>query len=195
MTAQEFDKKLKNDSIQYKFQIEGSYIIFSKDSDLTYQITDNFTLKELLTNNPVNSYTKLHKTLILRLQKIRDKLESPIIILSTYRDFYYNKRVLGSSKSEHINGNAIDFKVQNLDEAKKTLLDDYENGLLNGGLGLYDTFIHIDVGKKRFWDSQKKKFDDIEDGLLILDSDKNKDIAFIASLIVFLFLFFKIFRK
>ncbi|MGB4400186.1 MAG: D-Ala-D-Ala carboxypeptidase family metallohydrolase, partial [Daejeonella sp.] len=108
MNSQTFDQQLKRDALAFRFKIEGSYLVFDKNSDLTYQVTENFNLKELLTKNPAVSYTKLHKSVILKLQRIRESLQQPITINSTYRDFYYNKRCGGATESQHLKGNAID---------------------------------------------------------------------------------------
>lgn len=54
------------------------------------------------------------------LQPIRDLINSPIIITSGYRPDWLNRKVGGSSKSQHCFGQAADFKI--LRTSKLTLL-------------------------------------------------------------------------
>lgn len=189
MTDKQFDTKLKADAELNNFKVQGSYIVFDKKSNLNYKPVENFSLRELLTKNPANSHTRLNKAVILKLQRIRETLDEPITVNSTYRDVYYNKINKGSSDSQHVKGNAIDFTCKHIDLLHITALNDKEvNG---GGVGLYDTFVHIDVGDSRVWDSQKKSFDKVEDGYLVLSSDKKKNYAVYGVLAFIVFMMFK----
>ena len=46
------------------------------------------------------------------LQKIRNKFQVPINVTSALRPTFYNKMIGGASRSKHIIGAALDFKVQ-----------------------------------------------------------------------------------
>lgn len=97
------------------------------------------------------------------LNKVRTDLGLPIKIDSVYRDEKYNESVGGKSNSLHLVANAIDFKVKDFDynlyanlfiklrTGKYNIgvvLPDGEQVLVTEamlGVGLYDTFIHLDT--------------------------------------------------
>ena len=94
------------------------------------------------------------------LQIIRDELQEPIKINSAYRCENHNRKIGGSSKSQHVKGKAADIVVKNLtpDEVANAL-DNLQQGdfIKSGGLGRYDTFTHIDIrGTEARWDFRKK---------------------------------------
>lgn len=133
---------------------ENGYIIFDSKSNLDFQILPNFKLKEFLTKNKADSFTKINLCVLDTLQAIRLKFGSAIGISSSYRSPTYNKSIKGATSSEHINGNALDIyplngDIKGLHKVGKELGFD-------GGLGLYNTFMHIDCGRKRFWDERTK---------------------------------------
>lgn len=92
--------------------------------------------------------------LVADLEIIRTKLEQPIIITSGYRTPAYNKHVGGVLFSQHTQGRAVDIKVKNY-----TSMDLYlqitelihQKKIKDGGLGLYDGWVHLDHGPRRRW--------------------------------------------
>lgn len=85
--------------------------------------------------------------LIEVLQRVRDHFGKPVTIVSGYRSPAHNRRVGGSPRSQHMQGKAADIQVQGvppLDVAR--YLRDH-----NGGVGIYATFTHVDVGARRRW--------------------------------------------
>ena len=94
------------------------------------------------------------------LQIIRDELQEPIKINSAYRCENHNRRIGGTSKSQHVKGKAADIVVKNLtpDEVANALDNLQQGGFIkSGGLGRYDTFTHIDIrGTEARWDFRKK---------------------------------------
>lgn len=97
--------------------------------------------------------------LAVQLQYVRDWLNKPIKINSGYRSVSHNKSVGGSPKSQHLLGKAADIKVKDLSpELVYELLNDLmdKGDILQGGLGLYNTFVHYDIrGTKARWDLRK----------------------------------------
>ena len=82
--------------------------------------------------------------LVELLQKIRDHFGSPITINSAYRTPEYNKKVGGSTYSQHQYGKAADIVVKGVKPADvaayaEQLMPSY------GGVGRYATFVHVDV--------------------------------------------------
>lgn len=82
--------------------------------------------------------------LVELLQKIRDHFGAPITINSAYRTPEYNKKVGGSTYSQHQYGKAADIVVKGVKPAEvaayaEQLMPSY------GGVGRYATFVHVDV--------------------------------------------------
>jgi len=118
--------------------------------DRNARLTPNFTLAEFLSPNaPVPKPAILHniKLLANRLQAVRDVLNKPIIITSGYRTPGHNAKVGGAPSSYHVNGMAADFLVTGM--APKAVQDFLKHW--SGGLGLYTTHTHVDIGPKRRW--------------------------------------------
>lgn len=89
-----------------------------------------------------------------RLQHVRDIMDKPLIINSAYRTEQYNKSVGGSPRSMHLKGKAFD--ISTVSSRGKKRLDRkelYKAALKAGftGFGFYDTFLHVDTGRKRSW--------------------------------------------
>lgn len=91
---------------------------------------------------------------VAELQKLRD-MWGPITINSAFRCAKHNKAVGGSTNSKHAKGIATDIVV-------RTKTPDQVHAILErvwkGGLGVYNTFVHIDSrpeGRAR-WDLRKK---------------------------------------
>ena len=93
-----------------------------------------------------------------QLQYVRDNVARPININSGYRCEAHNKSVGGSENSQHLIGKAADIVIQGLDP----VLDTYDyleelilsGEILQGGLGMYQTFTHYDIRKmKKRWNN------------------------------------------
>ncbi len=95
-----------------------------------------------------------------QLQYLRDYLNKPIKVNSAYRSPEHNESVGGVPKSQHILGKAADIVVSGMktEFLYQCIEDAINNGeMLQGGLGLYDTFVHYDIrGTKARWDYRKK---------------------------------------
>ena len=92
------------------------------------------------------------KELAENLQIIRDLVCQPISINSAYRNPIYNKQIGGASRSLHLVGKASDITIQGMTPKEvHTLLSELmEDGTISqGGLGLYNTFVHYDIRKTR----------------------------------------------
>lgn len=91
------------------------------------------------------------------LQVLRDVLGKPIKINSAYRCKTHNLASGGVKSSQHILGIATDLATNNPESLYDTIEKLIEKGLLKeGGLGLYNTFVHYDTrGNKARWDYRK----------------------------------------
>jgi len=108
---------------------------------------------------PLEVYENIIK-LSSQLQFLRDYTGRPISINSAYRCVPHNANVGGSKTSQHIYGKAADITIESLKpiEVYAIIEDLIDFGvMLQGGLGLYDTFVHYDIRKTRArWDYSTK---------------------------------------
>lgn len=83
------------------------------------------------------------------LQELRDRLGKPIILHSVYRSPAYNRAIGGASQSVHMSFGAADFHVVDPNSGPAdwaaTLRAMRAAGVFKGGIGAYDTFVHVDT--------------------------------------------------
>ena len=95
------------------------------------------------------------KILAKQLEALRSVLNAPIHITSAYRSELHNKSIGGKLNSQHLLGKAADIQVKGKSpkQVHKAILKLIKDGkILEGGLGLYDTFVHYDIrGKASRW--------------------------------------------
>lgn len=140
--------ELKNLCSKNNIKVTGDYIEFDKNSH-DFPLTKNFKLQEFLTKNKKDTTTKLNLKIVLELQNLRTLFGSAIGISSSYRSPSYNKSVNGATSSQHLLGNALDTYPHNGDI--KGWISCIVKNKINGGIGQYRTFVHIDCGSTRFW--------------------------------------------
>lgn len=80
--------------------------------------------------------------LVLQLTLIRAHFNKPVIVTSGNRCMAYNERVGGSRNSQHLLGRAADIIVRDVDP--DDVADYAEKINVDGGVGRYSTFTHID---------------------------------------------------
>ena len=83
------------------------------------------------------------------LQATRIAIGRPMRINSGYRSPLHNRRIGGAQKSFHVRGMAADIALNGLDPDHLVRVA-LAHGA--GGVGLYNTFRHLDVGPVRRWD-------------------------------------------
>jgi uncharacterized protein YcbK (DUF882 family) len=124
------------------------------------KLTANFTLREFECNDgttvPEKYISNVNK-LAYNLQVLRDELKKPIHINSGYRHPAYNKRIGGAKFSQHLTASASDITVRDITPKKlaRTILKLIKQGkMTEGGVGLYNGFVHYDIrGTKARWDN------------------------------------------
>lgn len=110
--------------------------------------TKNFSARELACK--CGCVTPLGVDLNLRrlapaLQQLRDLANAPIIVLSGYRCPAHNERVGGAKLSQHVQGLAADIWSKALTPQQLYVLAEKIPGFQNGGVGIYPTWIHVDI--------------------------------------------------
>lgn len=125
----------------------------------------HFTVNEVLKASNTKQYSEndipenLIKNIVptIRiLDALREELNKPIILNCTYRDDEHNRKVGGEKNSLHKKFNAIDFRINGSFRELKELYNhlvywdsirhfNFISKTGGMGLGLYNTFIHIDT--------------------------------------------------
>ena len=88
-------------------------------------------------------------------KSIANRLDVELYINSAYRDTVKNTAVGGARTSAHMSGYALDISWDEFDNAKREemLRVAIEEGAK--GIGIYSTFLHIDIGNKRAWNVRR----------------------------------------
>lgn len=88
------------------------------------------------------------KKLVELLEKIRGHFKAPVTINSGVRCKTHNTDVGGASASQHLKGTAADIVVKGITPKKVAA---YAETLLpgTGGIGIYGTFVHVDVRQNK----------------------------------------------
>ena len=93
-----------------------------------------------------------------QLQYVREFLDLPINLTNGYRCPTHNKAVGGVKNSQHVLGKAADIKIKGLTPQEVAVILDRlttDGEILQGGIGIYNTFTHFDIrGKKARWDNR-----------------------------------------
>lgn len=97
--------------------------------------------------------------LVTLLEAFRERVDKPLILSSVYRSPAYNKAIGGATSSEHMKFTAADFTVADPTSGPPdwaaTLKAMRRDGMFSGGIGIYPTFVHVDVrGHDADWDER-----------------------------------------
>jgi uncharacterized protein YcbK (DUF882 family) len=116
---------------------------YSLKKDGNKKLSTNFKVHEFACkdgSDPIFIDTEL----VIVLQKIRTHFGKPVTITSAYRTPPHNSREGGTTYSQHLYGKAADIKISGVTPKK---VADYAETLFkkSGGIGIYNTFTHIDV--------------------------------------------------
>jgi len=101
----------------------------------------------LNTDPPRELWTNIAPTVRV-LEKLRQEIGKPVVLTSVYRSPSYNASVGGARRSQHKEFCAIDFKVVGAggpSDWARILRRYRDNGVFRGGVGLYNTFVHVDT--------------------------------------------------
>lgn len=135
----------------------SQYYVFDESLNPVEKVSPHFGVWEFKCKDNTRVIV-LDKALVELLEIIRLHYNKPLHINSGYRTVQYNASLKNSSpKSQHILGKAADIWLNDVSPKQlyAWLDSSYPNSL---GIGIYDTFVHVDVreGKSR-WDYRTKK--------------------------------------
>ena len=116
---------------------------YSKAKDGGKKLSTNFKVKEFACKDGSDAVLVAPR-LVMVLQSIRSHFGAAVTINSGYRTPQYNAKVGGVAHSQHCYGTAADIVVRGKTPAQvaayaRQLMPDW------GGVGVYDSFCHIDV--------------------------------------------------
>lgn len=116
---------------------------YSLTKDGNKKLSTNFKVREFACSDGSDPIF-IDSELVAILQKIRTHFGKAVTVTSAYRTPPHNKGCGGTSYSQHLYGKAADIKVSGV--SPKTVAA-YAEKLLpgKGGIGIYNTFTHIDV--------------------------------------------------
>lgn len=113
-------------------------------------------------NPPSEGWTKLDmnvKVYLVRLQKAAQQagvVSGPLYVNSGWRSVQYNAKVGGAKSSTHLNGLAVDITwdgfIAKSNKTEQFVALARKEGFR--GIGLYNTFIHLDIGPEKQWDKR-----------------------------------------
>ncbi len=120
---------------------------YSKAKDGGKKLSTNFTVKEFACHDGSDAVLVAPR-LVMVLQSIRSRFGAAVTINSGYRTPQYNAKIGGVARSQHCYGTAADITVRG---QKPAAVAAYARQLMPdwGGVGIYDSFTHIDVRETR----------------------------------------------
>lgn len=117
--------------------------VYSKAKDGEEKVSKNFRVREFACKDGSDPVF-ISPELVTILQKIRAHFGKAVTINSAYRTPTHNAREGGEAYSQHLYGMAADIVVKGI--APKTVAAYAEKIMPNsGGIGIYGTFVHVDV--------------------------------------------------
>lgn len=121
--------------------------VYSKAKNGSQKLAENFKVKEFACKDGSDPIF-ISLELVEVLQKIRTHFGKAVTITSAYRTAKHNQSVGGAAYSQHLYGTAADIKVKGI---KPKDVAAYAEKLLpnTGGIGIYSTFVHVDVREKK----------------------------------------------
>lgn len=112
------------------------------------QLSDNFNRREFACKGSscCGGSAPVDSKLVEALQELRDLAGEPIMITSGFRCLAHNSTIRGASQtSQHTVGRAADIVCGSLSPRELMELAEKVKWFKNGGIGLYRTFLHVDV--------------------------------------------------
>ena len=119
--------------------------VYSRAKDGLKMLSDHFKVNEFACKDGTDTIF-ISPALVTTLEQIRKHFDVPVTINSGYRTEAYNKKVGGAAYSQHKYGTAADIVVKGVPPAE---VAKYAETILvgMGGIGIYNSFTHIDVRK------------------------------------------------
>lgn len=126
---------------------------YSVKRDGDGKVSKHFRVREFASKDGADKVL-IDDDLVTLLEKIREAAGGAVTINSGYRSPEHNAAVGGVSNSQHVKGTAADIVVEDTDPLTVGQIAEYILGN-RGGIGVYQTFTHVDTrAKKSRWDQR-----------------------------------------
>lgn len=121
--------------------------VYSKQHNGNQKLSENFKVREFACKDGSDPIL-ISPQLVEILQAIRTHFGRAVTITSAYRTPSHNRKEKGATYSRHLYGMAADIKVKGITPQKVAA---YAEKLLpdHGGIGIYSTFVHVDVRESK----------------------------------------------
>ena len=120
---------------------------YSKANDGNKALSKNFKVREFACQDGSDPVF-VAPELVGVLQEIRNHFGKPVNINSGFRTATHNKNVGGVAQSQHCYGTAADIHIVGV--SPKTIAAFVETIMpKKGGIGIYSTFVHVDVREQK----------------------------------------------
>ena len=133
--------------------------MISFENILLKKLSKNFSLSELGGVELIGWLENLQKS-ANALQTLRDHIGTPLQVTSGFRSEGHNRKVGGTSRSQHLLGLGFDIKADGLTSDRlayiiKALMK--VELIPQGGVGIYDRHVHVDFrGTPARWSGTSK---------------------------------------
>lgn len=115
---------------------------YSLEKDGSKNLSPNFKVKQFASKDK-SDVVLINPNLISLLDKIQEHFGKKVNITSGYRTPNHNRTIKGAAQnSQHMYGNAADITIDGVTPQE---IHGWLNSWHKGGLGLYKTFVHVDV--------------------------------------------------
>ena len=126
---------------------------YSLKADGAKQLSPAFRVREFRCRDGTDTIL-IDEGLVVVLQCIREHFGKAVTITSGYRTVAHNAKVGGSKSSQHLLGRAADIQVSGASPLLVGQIAEYYLGG-HGGIGVYQTFTHVDTRTARArWDQR-----------------------------------------
>ena len=117
--------------------------VYSKSADGGKPLSAHFKVREFACHDGTDTVF-VSPQLVDMLEKIRTHFGKPVLINSGYRTEVWNAKQGGSPKSQHKYGMAADIRIAGVTPKQ---IAAYAEKLMprSGGIGISDSFCHVDV--------------------------------------------------
>ncbi len=121
--------------------------VYSKQKNGNQKVSENFKVREFACKDGSDPVI-VSPQLVEVLQQIRTHFGKAVTVTSAYRTPTHNQKEGGAAYPQHLYGMAADIKIKGV---KPKDIAAFAETLLPklGGIGIYSTFVHIDVRKAK----------------------------------------------